>query len=89
MKSKLQKILQRYKLNLGLRNDLINIPLSLYSISLWLAATALVLLLTSEMITLLPEYSRRTLINKKFLRVLGIGCGFAFVVVVIIQVFNK
>jgi hypothetical protein len=68
---------------------LINIPLSIYNVSLWLAVTALVLLLTSEMITLLPEYSRRTLINKKLLRVLGIGCGFAFIIIVVIQVFNE
>jgi hypothetical protein len=66
---------------------LINIPLSLSSISLWLAVTAIVLLLTSEIITLLPEYSRRMLISKKSLRILGTGCGFAFVLVVIIQVF--
>jgi hypothetical protein len=66
---------------------LINIPLSLSSISLWLAVTAIVLLLTSEIITLLPEYSRRLLISKKSLRMLGTGCGFAFILVVIIQVF--
>jgi hypothetical protein len=66
---------------------MINIPLSLSIVSLWLAVTAIVLLLTAEIITLLPEYSRRMLISKKSLRIMGTACGLAFVLVVIIQVF--
>ena len=40
------------------------VPLSLSDISLWLASTAFILLITSELLYSLPEYSARILIDK-------------------------
>jgi hypothetical protein len=60
-------------------------PLSISDISQWLGATALVLL-TSELIISLPEYSSRILIDKTRLRIATIGCGLAFLATVLLLV---
>ena len=61
-------------------------PLPLSSVSLWLAVATFVLLFTSEMITWLPEYAPRILINKARLRYIGEACGVAFLVTVVLLV---
>jgi hypothetical protein len=63
-------------------------PLSLSDISLWLAVTAIVLLITSELLYSLPEYSARVIINKQRLRLVAIGCGLGFLVTVVMRVFQ-
>jgi len=63
-----------------------NFPLTLSDISLWLAATAIILLVTSELLNSSPEYSSRILIDKTRMRLAAIGCGFAFLVTVIMRV---
>jgi len=60
-------------------------PLSLGDITPLLAVTAIILILTSEIITLLPDYSRRILVNLKWLRALGVSFALAFFAIVIIQ----
>ena len=63
-------------------------PLSLSDIGLWLAVTAIILLITSELISSSPEYSARILIEKKPLRVAAVGCGLAFLVTVGIRIYQ-
>ncbi len=63
-------------------------PLSIADVGLWLAVTALILLITSELLYSLPEYSARVLINKKGLRLVALGSGFGFLVTVIIRFFQ-
>ena len=58
-------------------------------IGLWLAVTALILLITSELLYSLPEYSARVLIEKKSLRLVAIGSGLGFLVTVVIRVFQS
>jgi predicted ferric reductase len=65
-----------------------NFPLSLSDISLWLAVTAIILLITSELLYSLPEYSARLMINKKRLRLVAIGVGLAFLATVVMRVFQ-
>jgi hypothetical protein len=65
-----------------------NFPLSLSDISLWLAVTAIILLITSELLYSLPEYSARIMINKKRLRLVAIGVGIAFLATVVMRVFQ-
>jgi uncharacterized membrane protein YgaE (UPF0421/DUF939 family) len=65
-----------------------NFPLSLSDISLWLAVTAIILLITSELMYSLPEYSARIMINKKRLRLVAIGVGLAFLVTVVMRIFQ-
>jgi hypothetical protein len=60
-----------------------NIPLTLLDLSLWLAATAIILLITSELLTTSQEYSSRILIHKTRLRFVAIGCGLAFLATII------
>jgi hypothetical protein len=62
-----------------------NIPLTLNDISLWLAATAIILLITSEFLGSSQEYSRRILVDKTRMRFAGVGCGLAFIVTVILR----
>jgi hypothetical protein len=62
-----------------------NIPLTLPDLSLWLAATAIILLVTSEILDFSQEYSSRILINRTRMRFVGIGCGLAFLVTAILQ----
>ena len=61
-------------------------PLSLYDISLWLAATAIILLITSELLYSLPEISARLIIDKAHLRLVALGCALGFMVTVVIRV---
>jgi hypothetical protein len=64
-----------------------NFPLSLSDISLWLAATAVILLITSELLISIPEYSGRVRIEKKIFRVAALSCGIAFLVTVLMRLF--
>jgi len=61
-------------------------PLSLLDISWWLAATALILLITSELLYSLPDFAARIAIEKKRLRMAALGSGIGFLVTVIIRV---
>jgi hypothetical protein len=62
--------------------------LSLSDISLWLAFTAILLLVASELIRSLPEYSGRILVDKTRLRLGAFGCGLGFLVTVALRVFT-
>jgi hypothetical protein len=57
-------------------------PLSLSDLSLWLAATAITLLITSELLMSIPEYSGRIRIDTKRIRLTALGCGAAFLITV-------
>jgi hypothetical protein len=65
-----------------------NFPLSLSDISLWLAVTAIILLVSSELLYSLPEYSARIMIDKKRLRLVALGVGLAFLATVVMRVFQ-
>lgn len=64
-------------------------PLSLSDISLWLAAIAIILLITSELLHSSPEYSSRVMIDKKILRMVALGCGLGFLITVVMRVFQQ
>ncbi|XHH09335.1 MAG: hypothetical protein ACFCUE_01550 [Candidatus Bathyarchaeia archaeon] len=61
-------------------------PLSLYDLSLWLAAVSIILLATSELLAYYPGYDEKFFINKQVLRWIAIGCGLAFAVTVVMHV---
>jgi len=63
-------------------------PLSFSDISFWLAATALILLITSELLYSMPEISGRFIIDKTRFRLVAIGCGLGFLVTVAIRLFQ-
>ena len=64
-----------------------NFPLSLSDIGLWLAVTAIILLITSELLFSMPEYAAHVRIEKKRLRLVALGCGLGFMVTVVMRVF--
>jgi len=60
-------------------------PLSFWDISLWLAVTAIILLITSELIS--PYYGRMNLfINKKRLKNAALSIGTLFLITVAIRI---
>lgn len=62
-------------------------PLSFWDISLWLAVTAIVLLMTSELIS--PYYGKTgILINKKRLRNAALSLSVLFLVTLIVDVYE-
>lgn len=63
-------------------------PLSLSDISLWLAVTAIILLITSELLYSLPEISARLVIDKRRFRLIALGCGIGFLVTVMMRAFQ-
>ena len=63
-------------------------PLSLSDVSLWLAATAIILLITSELLYSLPEIWGRLIIDKTRFRLVALGCGFGFLVTVVMRFFQ-
>jgi len=66
-----------------------NFPLNTSDVGLWLAIMALILLITSELLYSLPEYSGRVLIEKKSLRLVAVGSGLGFLVTVVLRVFQS
>ena len=64
-----------------------NFPLSFMDASLWLAVTAIILLITSELIS--PYYGKTNLlINKKRLRNAALTMSILFLTTVAIQIYN-
>lgn len=62
-------------------------PLTLEGISLWLAFTAIILLITSEIIS--PYYGRTTiLIDRRRLRTIALIVGILFLFTVFIEIYQ-
>jgi hypothetical protein len=61
-------------------------PLSLSDFSLWLAAMAIILLTTSELLNSSPEYNAKYNVDKKLLRWIAVGFGLAFAVTVVMHI---
>jgi len=60
-------------------------PLTFNDISLWLAITSIILLITSELIS--PHYGRTNLlVNKRLLRNTALALGTLFLLTVVIRV---
>ena len=65
-----------------------NFPLSISDVSLWLAVMAIVLLITSELLSSSTEYSRNIVIERKRLRLVALALGTGFMITVIMRVFQ-
>lgn len=65
-----------------------NFPLSISDISLWLAVTAIILLITSELLSSSTEYSRSIVIEKKRLKLVTLALGIGFMMTVVIRLFQ-
>jgi len=64
-----------------------NFPLSFWDISLWLAVTAIILLITSELTS--PYYGKTNLlINKKRLKNVALTIGVLFLITVVIRIYE-
>jgi hypothetical protein len=63
-------------------------PLTLSDISLWLAVTAIILLITFELLASSTTYSRSIIIEKKRLRLIALALGVGFMVTVVMRVFQ-
>jgi len=63
------------------------IPLSFWDISLWLAVTSIILLITAELIS--PYYGQTNLlINKKKLKKAALTTGILFLITVAIRIYG-
>ena len=65
-----------------------NFPMSISDISLWLAVMAIILLITSELISSATEYSRNILIEKNRLRLVALALGIGFIATVVMRIFQ-
>jgi len=63
-------------------------PLSTSEISLWLAVMAIILLVTSELISSSTGFSRNIVIEKKRVRLVALALGTGFMITVIMRVFQ-
>lgn len=63
-------------------------PLSLFDVSLWLAVMAIILLVTSELLSFSSEYLGQIAIEKRRLRLVALALGMGFMVTVIMRVFQ-
>ncbi len=61
-------------------------PLSVSDISLWLAVTAAILLVTSELLHSQPDFASRIPLDKDVLRMAALGCGVGFLVTVVMRI---
>lgn len=62
-----------------------NFPLSLWDISLWIAVTAIILLVTSELMGSYSDYFGDFVIEKNRLRLAALVLGAAFMVTVLLR----
>ena len=60
-------------------------PLSIWDISLWMAVTAIILLVTSELMAPYSDYFGDFLIDRNRLRIASLGLGVAFMVTVVLR----
>ncbi|HDI07311.1 MAG TPA: hypothetical protein ENF76_02995 [Candidatus Bathyarchaeota archaeon] len=58
-------------------------------ISLWLAVMAIILLITSELLSATTEYSGKIMIEKRRLRLAALALGIGFMITVIMRVFQQ
>jgi hypothetical protein len=63
-----------------------NFPLSVSDVSLWLPVVALIILITSELLYASPSYASKIDLDKRLLRLFGVGCGVAFILTVLMRV---
>lgn len=61
-------------------------PMTLSDISLWLAVMAIILLITSEIVSSITE--PQIIIEKKRLRLVAIALGIGFMVTVVMRIFQ-
>jgi hypothetical protein len=61
------------------------IPFTLSDLNLWLAAIAIILLITSELLNVSQEYSNRIPVSKTRMRIVAIGFGIAFLVTLVLR----
>ncbi|MCL2358646.1 hypothetical protein [Candidatus Bathycorpusculum sp.] len=62
-----------------------NFPLAIPDISLWLAVTAIILLITSELLYSSATFSSKIHLDRNLLRILAVGCGFGFMLTVLMR----
>ena len=62
-------------------------PLSLSAISLWLAVTVFILLITSELLLSSTGYLGNIALDKKRLRLLALALGIGFMITVVMRIF--
>ncbi len=62
-----------------------NFPLSLFDVGLWIAVTAIILLITSELISPYSEQLGDFVIDKTRLRLVALLLGASFMVVVLLR----
>lgn len=60
-------------------------PLSVTDIGLWLAVMAIILLITSELLSSSTEYSQNIVIEKKRLRLVALALGIGFMITVVMR----
>ena len=65
-----------------------NFPLSISDLSLWLAVMAIILLITSELLSSSAEYSKNIVVEKKRLRLVALALGMGFMITVIMRAFQ-
>lgn len=70
--------------NLGSPN-LMEFPLSLWDVSLWIAITAIILLVTSELLAPYSDYFGDFVIEKTRLRITALVLGAAFMITVLMR----
>ncbi len=63
-------------------------PMSMSDICLWLAVMAIILLITSELISSATEYSRNIIIERNRLRLVALALGIGFMVTVVVRIFQ-
>jgi hypothetical protein len=63
-------------------------PLTVSDLGLWLAVTAAILILTSELLFSSPKYSVYFKVEKNRLRYAALGCGLAFLFTVVLRAFQ-
>lgn len=61
-------------------------PLTIWDISLWIAVMAIILLVTTELISPYSEYFGDFVIEKKRLRLIALILGAAFMITVLLRV---
>jgi hypothetical protein len=66
----------------------LDFPLSASDVSLWLAVMAIILLITSEVLSSSTRYLGKIVMERKRLRAIGLMFGIGFMISVVIRIFQ-
>lgn len=70
------------------KDETMKFPLSVSDIGLWLAIMAIIVLITSELLSSSSGYSKNIVVERARLRLVALGLGIGFMITVVLRIYR-